>query len=432
MGVPLLITQERLYELMKEAIKESQKSIPEDSGVHPKVGAVLSDMYGNILTTSHRGESERGGHCEYILLKKAKQLGINTEEAVLFVTLEPCTSRSPGKNPCAQRIVDCKIQKVYVGMLDPNPIICGRGETFLRMHTDVERFPGELIKQIDDINKEFINLYRSELLPDSSLYVSRQISDLLTEKLQRSGINIMELPTDWDLTIEDIIDYCKSSSSSINICDIDNIVIDARNVAYDKKYYDYTYIKDSRGLSEQWVQEFKDILEILNLLDISKYSLINVGAGNGLEAKALFSDVDVLTLVDIGNKSLEQAKELMPKAKIIQNGAENIKEIDTGTQDIYVSLRTYQSSYFDINKSIREAYRVLKPNGAIIISIANGFVGENDVLIPGLVIPKTKVVDKNRSYDLTEQIRRKFVLLRFRNIGVRTGIGEIYIYGRRE
>lgn len=417
---------------MQLSINESKKSTPEDYGVHPKVGAILCDFQGNVLVSSYRGETGNGDHCEYILLKKAESLGINTGETILFVALEPCTARSPGKIPCAQRIVDSKIRKVYLGMLDPNPIICGRGETFLRMYTDVERFPSGLIKQIDEINEDFINLYRSELLPDSSLYVSKQISDLMIENLQRSGINIKEMPTEWELTIDDIIDYCKLNQRTEQIQDISKIVMNARNEAYDKKYSDYTYLRDSRGLGEHWINEVKDIFDTLNIGDISQYSLINVGSGNGLEAKALFSDVKELTLVDVGNKSLVYAKKLIPNAITLQNGGEKLEEVASGTQDIYVSLRTYQSSYFDVNKSIREAYRVLKPNGVIILSIANGFIGDNHQLIPGLVIPKTKVVDKNRPFEISEQIRRKLTLLRFRNIGVRTGIGEIYIYGRRE
>lgn len=427
-----MISQKRVYELMQEAVIESKKSISEDRGIHPKVGAILADSDGNIIVSAHRGETGSGDHSEYILLKKATELGIDTSECILFVTLEPCTSRSPGKTPCAQRIVDAKIRKVYLGMLDPNPLICGRGESFLRIFSIVERFPSLLIKQIEEINEDFVSMHRSELLPDNSLYVSRQISDIMAEHLQRQGINIKEIPADWDLTIEDIIDYCCATLQGNNQHNVEKAVICARNESYDKKYSEYTYENDSRGIGDHWINEVKEILNLLNINDLSQYSVINVGASNGLEAKELFYDVKDLILVDIGNNSLENAKRLIPYAKTIQNGAECLTDINSGIKDIYISLRTFQSSYFDISRSIREAYRVLKPNGVIVISIANGFIGNNDVLIPGLVIPKTKVVDRNRPFELGELVRKKLTLLRFKSVGVRTGLGEIYIYGRRE
>jgi tRNA(Arg) A34 adenosine deaminase TadA len=35
--------------LMREAIEEAKKSVSEDQGVHPKVGAILTDKEGNVL-----------------------------------------------------------------------------------------------------------------------------------------------------------------------------------------------------------------------------------------------------------------------------------------------------------------------------------------------------------------------------------------------
>lgn len=58
--------------LNNKLIKESKLSISEDSGEHPKVGAILTDLNGNILAKSHRGETGNGDHCEYIIFKKAK------------------------------------------------------------------------------------------------------------------------------------------------------------------------------------------------------------------------------------------------------------------------------------------------------------------------------------------------------------------------
>lgn len=423
------LSQEKVEELMLEAIIESEKSVPEDERIHPKVGAVLTDSKGNILVRSHRGEDGNGGHCEYTLLREAVHNQIDLNDKILFVTLEPCTSRGRGKIPCAQRIVDAGIPRIFVGMLDPNQIICGRGETYLRMHAIVERFPDKLVKKIEAINSDFIDIYRTELLPQTSLYVSKQINDLMTEYLQGRGLKIHKIPADWDLVIDDIINYCQCNCSEGK--ETNDLVLAARNEAYDNKYCDYTYDNDARGLSENWKKEFAEIIKILNIENIELYSIINVGSGNGLEALALFSTVKQLVLIDIGKKSLKYALTLVPHAQIAQSSAENLIEVQNGSFDIYVSLRTYQSSFFDITKSIREVYRVLKPYGVVILSIANAFVGENGELIPGLVVPNTQFVDKNRPFELTERIRRHLSLMGFTSIGIRSGVSEIYIYGRK-
>lgn len=142
---------------MKAAIAEARNSRGEDDRLHPLVGAVLTDKTGKILFTAHRGMDGAGGHAEYNLLKELdKNAGLNRSELSLFVTLEPCSRRSERKTPCAVRVAKSGIGTVYVGTLDPNPQIIGRGVNHLiSAGLVVEHFPADLRAEILDLNASF-------------------------------------------------------------------------------------------------------------------------------------------------------------------------------------------------------------------------------------------------------------------------------------
>jgi len=112
---------------MKLAVEEAKKSHDEGDGrVHPRVGVVVVKG-GKLLATAHRGEEEPGRHAEYTALEK-KLKEHNLAGATVFTTLEPCTSRNHPKIPCADRVVERNVDRVVIGMLDPNKEIRGTGE----------------------------------------------------------------------------------------------------------------------------------------------------------------------------------------------------------------------------------------------------------------------------------------------------------------
>lgn len=148
-------TPERVH--MERAIELARQCVSEERKISPKVGAlVVRD--GVVLGEAYRGEHHPGDHAEFTLLEKNLE-GVSLEGATLFTTLEPCTTgrdATKGKRPCADWIVDRRIARVVIGVLDPNETICGRGERRLvAAGIDVARFDPDLMREIEDLNREF-------------------------------------------------------------------------------------------------------------------------------------------------------------------------------------------------------------------------------------------------------------------------------------
>ncbi|MGO8689937.1 MAG: deaminase [Thermoguttaceae bacterium] len=143
---------------MVMAVEEARKSKSEGDGVHPMVGAVVVKD-GNVLATGHRGERAEGDHAEYTALEKKLRLDI-VAGATVYTTLEPCTSRGPGKIPCVERLIERKVKRVVIGIPDPNRTVYGEGWAKLQeARIDTANFDTDLKDQIEEMNREFIRLH---------------------------------------------------------------------------------------------------------------------------------------------------------------------------------------------------------------------------------------------------------------------------------
>jgi diaminohydroxyphosphoribosylaminopyrimidine deaminase/5-amino-6-(5-phosphoribosylamino)uracil reductase len=88
---------------------------------NPAVGAVVVKD-GRILGEGYTHPPGQD-HAEKVALKQADK---HAKGATLYVTLEPCChfGRTP---PCTTSIIDAGISEVHIAMLDPNPLVSGKG-----------------------------------------------------------------------------------------------------------------------------------------------------------------------------------------------------------------------------------------------------------------------------------------------------------------
>ncbi len=136
------------------AIDEARKSISEnDKRPHPWVGAVVVKD-GKVLSKAHRGEVP-GNHAEFTALER-NLCDIAVAGATVYATLEPCTTRNRPKIPCADRLIERRIKRVVIGMLDPDDRIRGKGHRKLtNAGIEFSFFPHDLAMEVEELNRDF-------------------------------------------------------------------------------------------------------------------------------------------------------------------------------------------------------------------------------------------------------------------------------------
>jgi diaminohydroxyphosphoribosylaminopyrimidine deaminase / 5-amino-6-(5-phosphoribosylamino)uracil reductase len=110
---------------LTQAEKASHLSPP-----NPAVGCVLISSTGKLIGQGHT-QAVGGAHAEVMALREAAANGESTIGATAYVTLEPCShfGRTP---PCCNALIEAKVGKVVIALLDPNPLVAGKGVELLR------------------------------------------------------------------------------------------------------------------------------------------------------------------------------------------------------------------------------------------------------------------------------------------------------------
>jgi diaminohydroxyphosphoribosylaminopyrimidine deaminase/5-amino-6-(5-phosphoribosylamino)uracil reductase len=97
---------------------------------NPAVGCTLISKDGRYIGQGHT-QAVGGAHAEIMALSDAAANGESAVGATAYVTLEPCShfGRTP---PCCNALIEAKVAKVVIALLDPNPLVAGKGVELLQ------------------------------------------------------------------------------------------------------------------------------------------------------------------------------------------------------------------------------------------------------------------------------------------------------------
>ncbi len=141
---------------------------------NPMVGAVLVKGKNIVGKGYHR----KAGlyHAEVVAINDAKE---EARGATLFINLEPCAH--VGKTPpCVEAVIRAGIKKVVVSMLDPNPLVNGKGVETLR-NAGIDVKVGLLEEEARKLNEAFI-VYMERKRPFFTLKAAASLDGKIATK----------------------------------------------------------------------------------------------------------------------------------------------------------------------------------------------------------------------------------------------------------
>ena len=194
------------------------------SSPNPPVACVITDENNKILSSAHTQKSGFN-HAEKEAYEK---LGTNFNVPhFVYVTLEPCShfGKTP---PCVDLILNKKPKKVFLGSLDPNPVVRKRDSLNLLKQNGIEY---EFSDEIKDIAEDFlsgfflrINKKRPLVLMKSAVSVEGYFKHSSLKKVQITS----------------------NESNNISQCirqSVDGIVVGSSTVKYDQPKLNFRSIK---------------------------------------------------------------------------------------------------------------------------------------------------------------------------------------------
>jgi diaminohydroxyphosphoribosylaminopyrimidine deaminase/5-amino-6-(5-phosphoribosylamino)uracil reductase len=140
---------------LREALEEARKGIGLTSP-NPTVGAILV-RDGEVVGRSHHTWEGRQ-HAEAAAVESAGERALG---AALYINLEPCC-HDGRTGPCTNVLIAAGVKRVVAAMVDPNPLVSGRGLARLReAGIEVELAADELRREAEQLNEAFAHFMRT-------------------------------------------------------------------------------------------------------------------------------------------------------------------------------------------------------------------------------------------------------------------------------
>jgi ubiquinone/menaquinone biosynthesis C-methylase UbiE len=275
-----------------------------------------------------------------------------------------------------------------------------------------------------------------------SKYVLQSTPDIVIDILNKNNINTNGLKICAGFNINDLYKRVYILNPTLNVQKTNSIINNARETAFTKKYAapqeDEKLLPDlilkELGL-KKWDCYLNEFVKLIGVDNIENLTVLDVGIGNAYASHIFLKKCSNLFGVDVSNKALDYAKDKLPNAHLCKGSAENLTMIQSFSIDLYISLRTYQSTLFDMKQSLHEAYRVLAQGGRIIISIPSMFLIkdiDNNIVryTKGLIAPYSKTPSMEYAIEIANRIKFYLELLGFYEISIYNDSPyEIYIGG---
>lgn len=382
-----------------------------------KVGAVIVDKNNKFLCSSLCDGNTKITWDKKLLNELEKN---QTKKMKIYLTVN--TINKCGEFDLNKLIEKFDFEKIFFGLPDPNITTYMINDPTIILN-NIYRFPDNLQREILEQNKE-LYVKSKQYIDSDSHYSKKRISDFIFQELNANNILIDKDKINKNKDFKKLRDRLIESTNKSSV-ECDKLLFSLLSQAFDDKYFLYDYNSDARIKSINLRDRIKDLYNI----DLEKQRIINIGVGNGQEALELFKTSSDITFVDIAPSGLNNIKKHFPKSKFYKLSADNLSEIRNDSYDLYISLRTYNSAFFNIEDAINEAARVIKCNGTIIISIANAFLSlEDKRIISGLILPGTNFVDLYRGFILTDKVAF-YMNKNFSEIKIDVTETEIFIKG---
>lgn len=317
---------------------------------NPYVGAIIYDEEKNEIISCGYHQKFGKNHAEVNAINNAKG---NTKDKILIVNLEPCShfGKTP---PCADLIIKSGFKKVVVGMVDPNPIVQGKGIEKLK-DAGIEVIQDVLKNESEELNKVFIKniLYKKPYvmlktattmdsktadINNDSKWITNELSRTYVQKIRSSYQAIM---TGSGTVIKDnprLNVRLKSKKSPIRIIFDPNNKLNFNYNVFKNDGTRIILVNNSNVIPPNHIEkiEFKNFDLLFKELYKKNIYSIMVEAGSGLNSVLLKEDE-----IDEINQFISN--------KIFGSGKSFVENLDELNIKNCINLKDFKIKQFDNN-----------------------------------------------------------------------------------